>query len=149
MTMRAYIRHPSDVPIELLALNPSAPAFGLVPTNSVQDVSLGGLSFNSPEPLPVGAKIKIRISVVSPPFEAEAQVVWSVPRPDRYETGVEFISSEDAYTARMVEQICHIEHYRIWVKEVEGRDLDSEHAAMEWISKYAEDFPNANAPTLN
>jgi hypothetical protein len=28
------------------------------------------------------------------------------------------------------------------VREVEGRDLDGERAAMEWISKYAKDFPH-------
>jgi hypothetical protein len=79
---------------------------------------------------------------VEPPFEAEARVIWCLARPDRYEAGIEFVDEQDAYTARMVEQICHIEHYRLWVREVEGRDLDGERAAMEWISKYAKDFPH-------
>jgi hypothetical protein len=30
----------------------------------------------------------------------------------------------------------------MWVKEVEGRDLDGEHAAEEWIGKFAHDFPD-------
>lgn len=111
-------------------------------SNLIQDVSLGGLSFGSKERLAVGTKVKIRIPVVNPPFEAEARVIWCLSRPDRYEAGIEFTSAEDAYTARMVEQICHIEHYRLWVKEVEGRDLDAEGAANEWIGKYAKDFPN-------
>ena len=140
--MRAYIRHPSDVPIEFFPLlgddqEPAAPE-----SNLVQDVSLGGLSFGSTEKLPVGTRVRIRIPVVNPPFEAEARVIWCLSRPDRYEAGIEFTSAEDAYTARMVEQICHIEHYRLWVKEVEGRELDSEGAANEWIGKYAKDFPN-------
>ena len=52
----------------------------------------------------------------------------------------------------MVEQICHIEHYRIKVKENDGRDLNIEEAAQEWIEKYARDFPNfdsASRDTLN
>jgi hypothetical protein len=41
----------------------------------------------------------------------------------------------------MIEQICHIEHYRKEVKLVEGRELSSEEAADEWITRYAGDFP--------
>ncbi|MDX1453253.1 MAG: PilZ domain-containing protein [Oleiphilaceae bacterium] len=135
--MRAYIRHPADVPIEFSPLREDDGERSLV-----QDISLGGLSFSSSQRLQVGSLVKIRIPIVDPPFEAEARVIWCLSRPDRYEAGIEFTSSQDAYTARMVEQICHIEHYRMWVKEVEGRDLDGEHAAVEWIDKYAKDFPN-------
>ncbi len=135
--MRAYIRHPADVPIEF------SPVADIEREKTiVQDISLGGLSFSSAKRLPVGATVTIKIPIVEPPFEAQAKVVWCLARPDRYEAGIEFVSAEDAYTARMVEQICHIEHYRMWVKEVEGRDLDGENAALEWIDKYAKDFPN-------
>ncbi len=135
--MRAYIRHPADVPIEFSPISLSDGE-----RSQMQDISLGGLSFSSSQRLPVGSMVKIRIPIVEPPFEAEARVIWCLSRPDRYEAGIEFTSSQDAYTARMVEQICHIEHYRMWVKEVEGRELDGELAAAEWISKYAQDFPN-------
>ena len=135
--MRAYIRHPADVPIEF------SPVSNLKAVRSItQDVSLGGLSFSSKVKLPVGALVNVKIPIVDPTFEAEAKVVWCLSRPDRYEAGIEFTSEQDAYTARMVEQVCHIEHYRLWVKEVEGRDLDGEHAAEEWIGKFAQDFPD-------
>lgn len=140
--MRAYIRHPSDVPIEFLPLAELSEQTKDVYVDQLQDVSLGGLSFCTKERLDVGSLVRIRIPVVSPPFEAQAKVIWCLSRPDRYEAGIEFVSSEDAFTARMVEQICHIEHYRMWVKEVEGRELGSEDAANEWIGKYAKDFPN-------
>lgn len=140
--MRAYIRHPSDVPIEFSPVNLGGARAVASESNLIQDVSLGGLSFGSKERLPVGMRVRIKIPVVNPPFEAEARVIWCLSRPDRYEAGIEFTSAEDAYTARMVEQICHIEHYRLWVKEVEGRELDAEGAANEWIGKYAKDFPN-------
>lgn len=139
MVMRAYIRHPADVPIEFV---PASERNVSEEKAITQDVSLGGLSFSSHQRLPVGETVKVRIPIVEPPFEAQARVIWCLARPDRYEAGIEFISEQDAFTARMVEQICHIEHYRLWVKEVEGRDLDGEHAAMEWISKYAKDFPH-------
>jgi hypothetical protein len=44
--------------------------------------------------------------------------------------------------ARMVEQVCHIENYKKVVYQAEGRLLTAEEAAMEWISKYASQFPD-------
>ena len=135
--MRAYIRHPSDMPIEFLPMPDRTPEQALA-----QDISLGGLSFSSKTRLVVGAMVKVRIPIVEPPFEAEAKVIWCLSRPDCYEAGIEFKTQQDAFSARMVEQVCHIEHYRKWVQEVEGRELDCEHAAKEWIRKFAQDFPN-------
>jgi hypothetical protein len=40
----------------------------------------------------------------------------------------------------MVEQLCLIENYRREVKLNEGRELDPERAAAEWIEAYAADF---------
>jgi hypothetical protein len=42
----------------------------------------------------------------------------------------------------MIEQICHIESYRRDVAQQEGRQLTTEEAAVEWISRYASSFPN-------
>ena len=137
MTIRAYIRHPVDVPIEFSILDTEK-----AEKSATQNLSLGGLCFRSPEELQSGALINIRIDIVSPVFEANARVIWCFECKEHYEVGVQFINEKDAFTARMVEQICHIEHYRIWVKDVEGRDLDCERAAVEWIGKYAKDFPS-------
>jgi hypothetical protein len=40
-----------------------------------------------------------------------------------------------------VEQICHIEQYKADVLLSEGRRLNGEQAALEWIEKFARDFP--------
>jgi hypothetical protein len=53
---------------------------------------------------------------------------------------VEFIESKDAFRIRMVEQICHIEHYKNEIREKEGRLLNGREAALEWINKYAGSF---------
>ena len=135
--MRAYIRHPADMPIEFSPVSDEQLEKALT-----QDVSLGGLSFSSKTRLIVGSMVKVRIPIVEPPFEAEAKVIWCLSRPDRYEAGIEFKTKQDAFSARMVEQVCHIEHYRKGVQEVEGRNLACEHAAKEWIGKFAQDFPN-------
>ncbi len=47
--------------------------------------------------------------------------------------------------ARMVEQICHIEQYKNEILKAEGRQLDSKQAALEWIQKFASEFPNPDS----
>jgi hypothetical protein len=44
----------------------------------------------------------------------------------------------------MAEQICRIEEYKKEIREKEGRLLDGTDAALEWIRKYAKDFPSGN-----
>ncbi len=145
--MRSYIRHPTDVPIEL------SPAGRLCEEHSrIKDVSVGGLSLKSDTALEIKTLIKIRIPLVEPPFETHGEVVWCKKTTRAYEIGVQFIDEQDAYAARMVEQICHIEHYRIKVKESDGRDLTIEEAAQEWIDKFARDFPSfdsSSSKTIN
>lgn len=140
--MRSFIRHPSSVPIEYVKLR-QQDCLGLsVEVKRVRDLCEGGLCFCTQEPIELGILLRLRINVVSPPFEVLASVVWCEQRANSYEAGVKFISTEDAFAARMVEQICHIEHYRLWVKEVQGRELGAEAAANEWIAQFAEDFPS-------
>ena len=104
--MRAYIRHPSEFPIEL----------GTSDENEVEermsDVSVGGLSCHSRDELSEGQKVTIRIPTVEPAFQAEGRVVWCRPDKDRYRVGIAFSDAALAFSARMVEQVCHIERYR-------------------------------------
>jgi hypothetical protein len=134
--MRSYIRHPIDVPIELSPAGHASENY-----SHIKDVSVGGLSLKSSMELELKTLIKIKIPLVEPPFETLAVVVWCKKSHSDYEVGVQFIDEQDAYAARMVEQICHIEHYRVSVLEQEGRDLNAEDAAKEWIGKFAQDFP--------
>lgn len=145
--MRSYIRHPTDVPIELSPTERMP-----IDHSRIQNVSVGGLSLKSGIKLELKSLIKIRIPLVEPPFETVGQVVWCRKQRSDYEIGVQFIDEQDAYAARMVEQICHIEHYRIRVRDYEGRSLTAEEAAREWIDKYARDFPSmevSSDKTLN
>ncbi|GMQ83416.1 MAG: hypothetical protein BMS9Abin06_0150 [Gammaproteobacteria bacterium] len=135
--MRSYIRHPSGIPIEYRADERDTG----ISQEHLHDISPGGLSFFSARALDPGTLITIRISCVQPGFEARAQVVWCQREGDGFVTGVVFTERGDLFRARMVEQICHIEHYRAGVLASEGRQLDGEQAAREWIQKFAEDFP--------
>jgi hypothetical protein len=136
-SMRSFIRHPSDIPIEYQA-DEQGPG---VSVEHLNDISNGGLSFTSATQLSPGTVLTVRISHIQPDFEARAQVVWCQPEGDGYVVGVAFIESGDLFRVRMVEQICHIEHYKAEVLANEGRRLDGEQAAREWIQKFAHRFP--------
>ena len=134
--MRKYIRHPSDMPLEY--------ELGDIVAHKkeyLNDVSKGGLSFRSSRYIEVGSIIKIQIPIREPMFQADGVVVWCREKNGPYDVGVKFKEFKSEYGLRMVEQVCHIEHYKKEVFEKEGRQLTGEQAAIEWISKFAKDFP--------
>jgi c-di-GMP-binding flagellar brake protein YcgR len=135
---REFIRHTAGVPIEVRAVTGDERR----QLESV-NVSEGGISFVSDVDYPLGTVIEVRIPEVDPPFEANARVVWTSPEEGRYCIGVAFLDANDAFRARMVEQVCSIERYRREVEATEGRVLTPADAAAEWISRYAGRFPVA------
>ena len=137
--MRSFIRHPTDIPIEILLENEPCKR------EPLRNVSRGGLCFLSPQAAPVGGHITVRIALTSPPFEAACRVTWCQPDGSAWQVGVEFLDQDILFRLRMVEQICHIEHYRRTVRENQGRALSSHEAAIEWIERYADAFPFSDA----
>ena len=135
--MRRYIRHPSDIPIEINQQRNND-----LSTNNLMNVSLGGLSFQSKTPYTLGSHLKITISAVNPVYETVAKVRWCDDQEDgSYEIGVELLNENDVFKTRMVEQVCHIAHYKRQVLLTEGRQLSGSEAANEWILKFAHEFP--------
>ena len=139
--MRSYIRHPSDIPIEYQTDEQTNEQTESVGQEHLNDISTGGLSFTSTCALRVGSLITIRITNVEPDFVARAQVAWCREEDNGFVVGVAFAESSDLFRARMVEQVCHIEHYKAEVLAAEGRHIDGEQAAEEWIQKFAMEFP--------
>jgi hypothetical protein len=135
--MRQFIRHPSDIPIRYtIADQPSAEA------NLLTNISEGGLAFHNPEPVAVGTLIDIDIPLIEHQQHTHGKVVWCQKCNGDYLIGVQFSDANIAFQARMVEQICHIEHYRRAILKNEGRALTSEEAAKEWIAAFADSFPD-------
>ncbi len=108
---------------------------------TLTNVSLGGLAFVSDQALEPSQKVKVCIPVLENDNCLIGTVVWCEKTKNGYEIGLEFEGKRNVYRLRMIEQICHIEHYRKEVERVEGRELSAEAAAREWISRYAGDFP--------
>lgn len=137
---RQFIRHPVEIPIQIRADSEpvAAPQQGY-------NLSLGGLALRSPRRFACGDLVELCIEFVRPPFQTKARVAWCRSRNHSFELGVEFLDAEDAFHARMVEQVCHIERYKREVHAREGRSLGTDEAALEWIAKYAADFPSPAA----
>lgn len=144
--MRRFIRHPSDMPIDFQVNEHEPPV-----AHQVRDVSLGGLCFTADRPMQRGSHIRIRIPIASgapegtteeqESFEADGIVAWCREEGRKYAVGVQFADQSTHFGVRMVEQICHIEHYRYDVYQAQGRVLTSEEAAREWVERYAAEFP--------
>ncbi len=108
---------------------------------TITNVSLGGLAFVSQEPLTVTEHVRVTIPILDQNNILIGNVAWCEKTDSGYEIGIEFEKSRDFFRMRMIEQICHIEHYRSEVLRKHGRELSAQEAATEWISKFAGDFP--------
>lgn len=137
--MRSFNRHSSAIPIDFQLEQ-------LVQAGSehLENIGQGGLSFHSKVRIEPGATIRVKIPLIKPIFQALGEVVWCEREGDIFLIGVRFLDQDDAFRARMVEQICHIEQYKKAVLKAEGRHLNSEEAALEWINKFAMRFPRPN-----
>lgn len=134
--MRQFIRHPTEMPIRYHQDSGETRH-----EHTLRDFSTGGLSFHTHEALQPGHNVHIEIQIRPPPFMADGTVVWCRKDGDGYQVGLQFDDADVVYNLRMIEQLCHIEQYRNDIFRNEGRDLNSEQAAAEWISRYAADFP--------
>lgn len=139
-TVRKFIRHPAGVPIQV-TLDWAEDENDETVDQTITNVSLGGLAFVSHKPLELLERVRVCIPVLNQENFLVGNVVWCEKSGGAYEIGIEFEKSKDVYRLRMIEQICHIEHYRKEIARVEGRELNAQEAATEWISKYAGDFP--------
>lgn len=140
---REYIRHPSDIPITIEEESLPSPL-----SLALNNVSQGGLAFDSPKFIEVGTLVNVQIHIVKSDFKVSGVVQWcqrQSPSENHFEVGIEYVDRKDAFRVRMVEQICHIEQYRREIEQKEGRPLSGEAAAIEWITKHAAEFPNPDA----
>ena len=108
---------------------------------TITNVSLGGLAFESQTAYTIFDRVRINIPILDRDNSLIGNVAWCEEAGGGYEVGIKFEKSRDFFRMRMIEQICHIEHYRSEVLRKHGRELSAQEAAAEWISKYAGDFP--------
>lgn len=137
-SIRKFIRHPSDIPIQVVLDGVEDETDD---DTTLTNVSLGGVAFISSRKLELLDRVRICIPVLPDDNCLTGLVVWCEKSAGGYEVGLEFDSSRELFRLRMIEQLCHIEHYRKEVESQHGRKLTIEEAAKEWISEYAVSFP--------
>ena len=98
--MRQFIRHPSDIPIEIQC----APD-GRYIQRSTQNVSYGGLAFSSATAIELDTVIGLRMPHLRPALDLPAaRVAWCRQEGGSFAVGVQFLDAAEAFQVRMVEQ---------------------------------------------
>ena len=143
-SVRKFIRHPSDIPILVSELIESEclTESQFLNSSKINNVSLGGLAFFSPIAFQVTHHVVVSVPCLKVNASVQGCVLWCKKQHQGFEIGLEFDDPQAVFHLRMIEQICHIEHYRKEVKRAESRVLTSEEAALEWVQLFASDFPN-------
>ncbi len=143
------IRHPVNIPLEvrMIAVGGGI-AVGAWQQDSVSSSRCGELAFHFPMMIAVGALLSVRVPSVNAQTELRGQVIWLAQSVHGFVIGMSFQTEAEAFRMRMIEQICHIEDYRQQVFDTEGRDLNPEQAASEWIDHHAAAFPALSLSAL-
>ena len=131
---RRYPRYATDLPVAF--------ALGEVVASEsayLNNISAGGVSFNSMVELAPGTVLMLHLPVSRPVFRAPGRVIWCRKMAFQYVIGVEFLSDDEAFRHRMVELAQRIDGYRQEAQRA-GRVLDAQQAALEWIDLFGRDF---------
>lgn len=139
--IRRHIRHVTGIPVEIsLDYNPDR----ATDCNGISNVSLGGMCFIANDRLDINDSIQVRFPVLKQENSMEGKVVWCNKTPKGYEVGLEFAEATQVERMKMIDQICQIEGFRQDLEQSQGRKLNSEQAAQEWIKRYAGAFSALN-----
>ncbi len=104
---RRFIRHPAEISIDYKIS-------GQVQEHAeyTKNISFGGLCFQAGHPVELGTLLVLRFPSINPDMEVSGKVVWCTVKKERVLIGVEFLDENDAYRARIIEEICHIADFQ-------------------------------------
>jgi Tfp pilus assembly protein PilZ len=100
---RKYPRHPVEISIDYRILGENSGK-----TDFTRNISYGGLCFQTKSEVAPGTLLTLRFPTINPNFEVAGKVAWCSAKTGRIEVGVQFLDENDAYRARMIEEICHL-----------------------------------------
>jgi len=131
---RAYIRHPSDVPIEISYAQQQSSQ-----TSQLRNFSLNGACFSSPLPIEQGESVEIQLPEVEsePSRKLVGIVMWCCKKGDIFEVGVKFNEDDVALNASMLKKISRLESFKDDIKRREGRVLTGEETVAEFTAYMA------------
>jgi hypothetical protein len=105
----------------------------------LNNISAGGVSFNSMVELDPGTVIMLHFPVSKPVFRAPGRVAWCRKMAFQYSVGVEFVDVDQDFRERMVNMVRKIEEYRAAAVN-SGRSVSGQEAALEWIDQFGGEF---------
>ncbi|MEL0621538.1 PilZ domain-containing protein [Marinomonas arenicola] len=130
-----FVSHPKDLPLEITLIEDQP-----FPTSKREDVGFAGITCFAAQHFESGRSVRITLEEIDPNFCVTGRVVWCNNERGEYKVAIEFPIKDECYCVRMVEQLSQIEHYRRQAK-TQGRRLNYNEAAAEWIQKFAASFP--------
>lgn len=137
--MRRFLRHPSDMPVELVQRK-----HAFLPRQRLNNISVGGVACNSSKGFRKGTAVELRVPLLGEQARYPGVVAWCRKRSDDYLVGIAFMDEDTLFRARMVEQVCQIELYR-HQRELElGEHVALESVASEWIALHATEYSSAS-----
>ena len=103
-------------------------------TRTIQNISLGGIACFSDEAVPTGDLVSVDLSIGGQLLQLEGRVVWCRRAPGgHFELGLRFEEGAAESRERVYRDLAEIERYRHEVLMLEGRQLSSDAAALEWM----------------
>jgi hypothetical protein len=129
-----YIQHPKEIPVTLLTA--TAKEETKIVKETQKESKDAGICFWTAEKPEIDTQVVLGIDLYNNHFIGRGCVVRVQAENDGCWVCVK-ISPEDTFTIRMAEQLCQIEHYRLDNKQYFDRNMTSDEAAQEWITKYA------------
>src|SRR5262245_36162026 len=131
---RQYARHPIQVP---LAVWPKDGTERFV--SRIGDLSEGGLSFTSPNPMTKGTGVEIEFPVYDRRFTLKGAVTSCTEVTDAtsYRVGLAFTSTGMSFKMKLAEQVLRINQLRRDLTRQRGTDVTIEEAGEHWVEQYA------------
>ncbi len=112
-----------------------------IPRQRLNNISLGGVACNSSRGFRRGTSVELRIPILGEQARYPGVVAWCRRQEGNYLVGIAFIDEDTLFRARMVEQVCQIQHYRQQLEHESGQPMAIEQCAEDWIAKHAAEFP--------
>lgn len=124
------------MPVELILRRQAC-----IPRQRLNNISLGGVACNSLRGFRRGTSIELRIPLLGDQARYPGVVAWCRRQENDYLVGIAFLDEDTLFRARMVEQVCQIQHYRQQLEQESGQAIAIEQCAQDWIAKHAAGFP--------
>jgi c-di-GMP-binding flagellar brake protein YcgR len=139
---RHFIRHPLCLPLSYKVIEKSLKKGRENIRSMTSNVSLGGLLFPAKHPVDPESRIAIKMPFENKVFDVRAQVVRCShnSKTKLYDIAVNFLRTQEAFKAKMIEQIYLIAGYRDMLTLQSGKEVSLEEASRKWIKRYSARF---------